>query len=218
MAEKTKMAREEFAVYANPCPKKDPADVRNLQYYLQYWNYFEDNKWFQSWNWAAFFLGPFWFFYRRMYVYGIGALCFVTLFGMAGLITTAWWVERVADVLPEGNLSPFIFFCACFAMLTPAFILSWGSAALVALYANAFYFNHTEWWLKRHPADKPGVNRWLPWGVGVLLFILFFLAGAYQSHQETLRQQEAFEARTGQSQPMPLLPEGFSDESSESVA
>ena len=43
-------------------------------YYMSKWSKLDVNRKFfryWSWNWAAFFFGPFWFIYRKMYLWGI---------------------------------------------------------------------------------------------------------------------------------------------------
>ncbi|MEH6993342.1 DUF2628 domain-containing protein [Neobacillus drentensis] len=41
---------------------------KNYDFYIGKWDKIEDKKKKTSWNWAAFFLGPFWFGYRKMYI------------------------------------------------------------------------------------------------------------------------------------------------------
>lgn len=46
----------------------------NTYYYFEKWNIFKKNNNFKSWNWPAFLLSPWWFWYRKMYI------CTATLF------------------------------------------------------------------------------------------------------------------------------------------
>ncbi|MGN0571642.1 MAG: RING finger protein [Candidatus Fimenecus sp.] len=45
-----------------------------------------------SWNWAAFFFAPYWYFYRKLY--GVGAALMVLLLAISGLTYTQRFVER----------------------------------------------------------------------------------------------------------------------------
>lgn len=55
----------------------------------------ENTKKKASFNWAAFFFGPLWFFYRRMYA--IGAVIIVFLLAVFGFTTTPRMVKQVED-------------------------------------------------------------------------------------------------------------------------
>lgn len=41
---------------------------KNYDFYITKWNKLENKNSKISWNWATFFLGPFWFGYRKMYI------------------------------------------------------------------------------------------------------------------------------------------------------
>jgi hypothetical protein len=41
---------------------------KNYDFYITKWNRLENKNSKISWNWATFFLGPFWFGYRKMYI------------------------------------------------------------------------------------------------------------------------------------------------------
>lgn len=41
---------------------------KSYDYYIGKWDKIEEKRNKTSWNWAAFFLGPFWFGYRKMYI------------------------------------------------------------------------------------------------------------------------------------------------------
>lgn len=45
-----------------------------------------------SWNWAAFFFAPYWYFYRKLY--GVGAILIVLLLAISGLTYTPRLVEK----------------------------------------------------------------------------------------------------------------------------
>ncbi|MGN0555002.1 MAG: RING finger protein [Candidatus Fimenecus sp.] len=45
-----------------------------------------------SWNWAAFFFAPYWYFYRKLY--GVGAILMVLLLAISGLTYTPRLVEK----------------------------------------------------------------------------------------------------------------------------
>ncbi|WP_456402382.1 DUF2628 domain-containing protein [Persephonella sp.] len=51
-------------------------------YYMEKFEKFEKGN-SVSWNWAAFFFGVLWMFYRKMYLYGLGALGFITIVNVA---------------------------------------------------------------------------------------------------------------------------------------
>ena len=54
---------------------------KKVDYYIPKFEMFEKNNKKVSWNWASFFFGPFWFFYRKMYLYGF-------MFILIGLFTS----------------------------------------------------------------------------------------------------------------------------------
>jgi len=53
-------------------------------YYIERFKKFEETGGAVSWNWAAFFLGVVWMFYRKMYIYAV--LIFTALIFLGALI------------------------------------------------------------------------------------------------------------------------------------
>lgn len=41
---------------------------KNTNYYLEKWYMFKRDQNFKSWNWPAFLISPWWFWYRKMYL------------------------------------------------------------------------------------------------------------------------------------------------------
>jgi hypothetical protein len=60
---------------------------KNYEYYQVKWAALEIAKNRKSWNWAAFFFGPFWLAYRKIYVYAWG---YVGLLAAAGVCQLAF--------------------------------------------------------------------------------------------------------------------------------
>ncbi|MDQ7056660.1 MAG: DUF2628 domain-containing protein [Persephonella sp.] len=54
---------------------------KNADYYIEKFKKFEESGGALSWNWAAFFLGLLWVFYRKMYLYGAIILLGIFLIG-----------------------------------------------------------------------------------------------------------------------------------------
>lgn len=57
----------------------------NKEYYITIFQMLKSRNKKASWNWAAFLFSPFWFIYRKMYVYGIGILLATFLVSLTGL-------------------------------------------------------------------------------------------------------------------------------------
>ncbi len=51
----------------------------STQYYLKIFEKFGNKYFFIQWNWAAFFFGPYWMLYRRVYGLGIALLAFINI-------------------------------------------------------------------------------------------------------------------------------------------
>ena len=49
-----------------------------------------------SWNWAAFFFGPYWFFYRKLYA--VGSILLVLLLAVSAATTTPRYLEKAGAV------------------------------------------------------------------------------------------------------------------------
>lgn len=54
------ISKEEFAAFISS---------HNTNYYLDYTDKIKTNNKFLSWNWACFFLGPYWLLYRKLYAF-----------------------------------------------------------------------------------------------------------------------------------------------------
>ncbi len=55
---------------------------KNADYYIEKFKKFEESGGALSWNWAAFFLGLLWVFYRKMYLYGAVIFLGIILIGV----------------------------------------------------------------------------------------------------------------------------------------
>ncbi len=136
---------------------------KNYDYYIGKWDKIEKKKNKTSWNWAAFFLGPFWFGYRKMY---IPILFFAGAYLIIDLFLYLSHYEYTEDLYSPIDR----------AMGLPISII-------LGLLGNYLYLNHTnkvvdkanllplnveqkKLWLK-----KKGGTSWL----GVLLTICIFL-------------------------------------------
>lgn len=51
----------------------------NSDFYIEKKRIMEEQNRIYSWNWAAFFISPIWFVYRKMYVLGIGLMFLNTI-------------------------------------------------------------------------------------------------------------------------------------------
>lgn len=63
--------------------------VHNVEYYCQKFSEMRSNNKKTSWNWAAFFLAPYWCFYRKLYGIGVGVMggaFILSLMGVFGSI------------------------------------------------------------------------------------------------------------------------------------
>ncbi|MDP4098908.1 DUF2628 domain-containing protein [Paenibacillus sp. P96] len=80
-------------------------------------NYFVDSRHRNAkthWNWAAFFLTPFWLFYRKMYLLGFVYLIFTML---------------VQELIPSS---------------LAVFIINWTVSIFIGLFGNTIYIKHAE--------------------------------------------------------------------------
>lgn len=69
---------------------------KHALYYLKTFFKLESTKKKISFNWSAFFFGPFWFFYRKLYKWGVGLLlCFAAL----SLIFSSYFPQVEPDYL-----------------------------------------------------------------------------------------------------------------------
>ncbi len=77
-------------------------------YYAEKWASHEGGTLFISWNWAAFFLGPIWLLYRKMYLQGaffVFALFFLEIFAARVLSAAAlplYWFGYADAALRDG--------------------------------------------------------------------------------------------------------------------
>ena len=55
---------------------------KNADYYIEKFKKFEESGGALSWNWAAFFFGILWVFYRKMYLYGALIFLGIILLGV----------------------------------------------------------------------------------------------------------------------------------------
>src|SRR5207253_3232704 len=76
---------------------------KNYEYYSRKWAEAEQKPNKNSWNWAAFFLSPWWTAYRKMYRYAWIPLAVVVVFGLPGGVATAISVAIAVTYGLQGN-------------------------------------------------------------------------------------------------------------------
>lgn len=138
---------------------------KNNDYYINKWNKLKSKNSKISWNWAAFFLGPFWFGYRKMYIPVVFIAVIYFLVDFSFYLIQYQFSEETYLFDPIQNL-----------LLFPLTIL-------LSLFGNYYYIKHTNknidklklqpynleqkrTWLKRK-----GGTSWL--GVAITLVIIF---------------------------------------------
>lgn len=131
----------------------------NAQYYLKAWT----KK--MSWNWAAFFAGPYWFGYRKMY------LQVFLPFGLHFLLNLIW--VKAAGIYNESNF----------------FISAIPIAICLGLFANSLYYRHARMKIAEAEEDLPeGTNqlrqiensggttgRGAMWALAIFMVHIFFM-------------------------------------------
>jgi hypothetical protein len=138
---------------------------KNYDFYINKWNKLENKDSKISWNWASFFLGPFWFGYRKMYipVLLIGGTYF--LVDLFFYLIHFQFAEDNYFVDPVQNL-----------VLFPLFII-------LGFFGNYIYLKHANRYIDQvnlKPFDNDQKKTWLKskggtsW-FGVLFTILFVL-------------------------------------------
>jgi hypothetical protein len=92
--------------------RKEAAFVSvNSKYYMRAFNSVKENSLNISWNWAAFWLSPYWFFYRKMYKIGsilLGANIFISIFFMYSAPALAFMIFA-AIWAAEGMFSNYLY-------------------------------------------------------------------------------------------------------------
>ncbi|HIT19871.1 MAG TPA: DUF2628 domain-containing protein [Candidatus Fimivivens faecavium] len=91
-----------------------------------------------SWNWCAFFFGPFYFFYRKMYGYGAAILSFY-LFSTAYSIPAA--IPQLREMAPQlfADFPPEMLASSIVISLIFGNLVNILTAAVCALFANKLY-------------------------------------------------------------------------------
>ncbi|WHY03269.1 DUF2628 domain-containing protein [Neobacillus sp. DY30] len=161
----------ELAIYNQNTNSDSEGDLKesfvgkNFDYYNGKWDNIEEKKIKTSWNWAAFFLGPFWFGYRKMY---IPVLLFAAFYLAVDLSLFLLKYEYTEETY-------------IFSPIDQAIV--WPFSIILSLLGNYIYLKHTNKYIdKSHllPINaeqkklwfkKKGGTSWL----GVLLtFFIFF--------------------------------------------
>jgi len=86
-----------YASYGNPAPQTD-GELEQLigvkqDYYLRVFHEMKTQDKKTSWNWAAFLVAPYWFVYRKLYVWGIGVMVlnlFISAIVEPGIALALW--------------------------------------------------------------------------------------------------------------------------------
>jgi hypothetical protein len=177
---------------------------KNYDYYINKWNKLENKKSKISWNWAAFFLGPFWFGYRKMYIPVLFIAVMYFILDLFLYIIQYQFTEETYYFDPIENL-----------LLLPLSIF-------VSLFGNYYYLKHTDrniekvnlqplnpeqkrTWLKRK-----GGSSWL--GVVFTIAIIFVYGFATAYFLPTNIDQVSF-VKDGSfyEYPTTTIGEGFND-------
>ncbi|HQS83709.1 MAG: hypothetical protein B7Y25_03175 [Alphaproteobacteria bacterium 16-39-46] len=95
---------------------------KGTKYYMEIFEKHKNDSFFLSWNWAAFFLGLPWMFYRKLYL-----LAFTTILVLDVLIFVLYLIVYY-------NYSLFLLMGFEFLILLPLFFIS--------TCANSLYINH----------------------------------------------------------------------------
>jgi len=85
------------------------------KYYWLAFKQFEETEKYSRWNWAACLLSPAWFFYRRMYLYGLLSLL---------VLIASTFLEKISEPL--------------------AFMIQIVSLPLFGLLGSYFYYTHAK--------------------------------------------------------------------------
>lgn len=138
---------------------------KNYDYYIGKWDKIETKRNKTSWNWAAFFLGPFWFGYRKMYIP-------ILFFGVAYLIIDLFLYLSQYEYTEENYF---------YSPIDRAIALP--ISILLGLLGNYIYLKHTNKYIdksnllplnveqKKLWLKKKGGTSWL----GVLITLCIFL-------------------------------------------
>ena len=95
----------------------------NASFYMKKWDHFLFPHKYAGWNWAAFFLGPVWFAYRKMYSH------FFIIYGMYTLVSAVSLTNNLIFAL-VGIMSVFIPY-------------------IIGSTANKLYYNHARRQIKQ---------------------------------------------------------------------
>ncbi len=96
-------------------------------YYEKYYQKLQEEKKKISWNWAAFFLNIYWFFSRKMYVYGSLVILCKSMLSVVGL--------NLIDNLENPNMQSFLIGWAVIYLLVNV---------AVGMFANYLYISHMD--------------------------------------------------------------------------
>lgn len=132
--------------------QKDKETIENpgsaSRYYLNKMIAYEENSWFMSWNWSAFFFGYVWMFYRKMYFFGFITFFITKLILGLSIVSAKLFYEgfvSAAILLEELDRIP----------LTLVWMIFLG------LFSNALYFNFADRAIKEGNIKKSGTSIWI---------------------------------------------------------
>lgn len=100
---------------------------QSISYYERYYAKLQQQKKKLSWNWAAFFMNVYWFFSRKMYVYGFLTMVCKAMFTLVGF--------NLYDNMSDPMMQSF---------LVPWAILYLAVDVIIGLFANYLYISHME--------------------------------------------------------------------------
>lgn len=159
----------------------------NSQYYIPRFAQMERGA-FGGWNWAAFFLGPFWLFYRKQF--GLGWLYFAVM--MLSNISFAALYAPVQFAETEAAAEAAMTAMMESALFTPVMLLSLVFLVLkiiLGIKANEFYFNFCAKKImnaKEKTPDLSAAEMTSLGGVSVGLAVLVYLLSSFAVEIVTL--------------------------------
>jgi hypothetical protein len=153
------------SVVANELELANSLVGKNYDYYKEKWNKLESKKSKTSWNWAAFFLGPLWFGYRKMYIpMVLIAVCYILL-DLFFYLFQYQFSEENYFFDPVQNLLLFPI-TVILAMFGNYYYLKHTNRNIDKVNLQPFNFEQKRTWLKRK-----GGTSWL--GVVFTILLLF---------------------------------------------
>jgi hypothetical protein len=137
----------------------------NTPYYLPRFRKISRNNGKVSWNWAAFFFGPFWLLYRKMYSLGVIVLVLQLLQSVVNTVALKAMNLSFTDNMTYNDMYAIVltalekpenryFFAAMFFLSIIVFTVS----IALCLFGNYLYLHHCKKTIKRMRATTPDLT------------------------------------------------------------